>query len=216
MSVRMLPVPGVETLMGRGVYYGASLSEAAFYRGKDVCIIGGANSAGQGALFFARHARTVTMIVRAAGLRPTMSHYLAQRIQETENIRVMTGTEVVGVRGDVELQEVRVRNTATGAECAMPAAAMFIYIGAAPRSEFVQNLLERNEKGFIVTGPDLHRSNGRPRDWTLVRDPLMFETNVPGVFAAGDVRAGADRRVASAVGEGSAAIYSIRKYLETV
>ncbi len=216
LAVRTLDVPGIEAFQGAGVYYGAALSEAMIYRGQDVCIIGGANSAGQAALFFSRYARKVTLIVRATGLSPAMSHYLVERINATENIGVIARSEVIGVSGNGCLEGLVLRTVDTTEERKFPVSAMFIHIGTAPRSEFIAGLLERNEKGFIVTGPDLPKVNGKPRGWTLDRDPFMFETNVPGIFAAGDVRAGANRRVASAVGEGSAAIYSIRKYLETV
>ena len=216
MSVRVLDVPGIEPLVGLGVYYGAALSEAVSYRGRDVCIVGGANSAGQGALFFAQYARRVTIFIRKPTLSPWMSHYLVERINATENIEVTAGVEVASVRGNGHLESVTVRSIESGEERNLPTDAMFIFIGTAPRSEMVAGLLERNDKGFILTGPDLPRVNGRPRGWVLDREPFMFETNVPGIFAAGDVRAGANRRVAAAVGEGSAAIYSIHKYLETV
>jgi thioredoxin reductase (NADPH) len=216
MSVRTLNVPGVATLQGLGVYYGAALSEAVTYRGRDVCIVGGANSAGQGALFFSRYARRVTMIVRAAGLSASMSHYLVERINATGNIDVITRVEVAAAVGTTQLEQIVLRNIDTGEENTLNASATFIFIGTAPHTEMVAGLLERNDKGFILTGPDLPRLHGKPRGWTLERDPFFFETNVPGIFAAGDVRAGANRRVAAAVGEGSAAIYSIHKYLETV
>lgn len=216
MAVRMLEVPGIEPLIGCGVYYGAALSEAVSYRGRDVCIVGGANSAGQGALFFAQYARRVTIIVRKSGLSPWMSHYLVERINATDNIDVIPGAEVASVAGAGHLEHIQLRNVDSGEECTLHAEGMFIFIGTSPRTEMVAGLLELNDKGFILTGPDLPRVNGRPLRWTLERDPFMFETNVPGIFAAGDVRAGANRRVAAAVGEGSAAIYSIHKYLETV
>jgi thioredoxin reductase (NADPH) len=216
MSVRTLDVPGIQPLLGLGVYYGAALSEAVMYRGRDICIIGGANSAGQGALFFSGYARHVTIAVRAAGLSPSMSHYLVERINATENISVLPRVEVAEVRGQGRLEQIVLRNLDTGEDCTLQTDAMFIYIGTAPHTDMVAGLLERNDKGFILTGPDLPRINGKPRGWTLEREPLFFETNVPGIFAAGDVRAGANRRVAAAVGEGSAAIYSIHKYLETV
>ncbi len=216
MAVRTLDVPGIEPLQGRGVYYGVALSEAVAYRGRDICIVGGANSAGQAALFFSRYARRVTILLRAADLSPAMSHYLVQRVRVTENIDVITKVEVAGVCGNGRLEQVVLRNVETGDQRTLDTAAMFICIGTAPHSEFVAGLLERNEKGFILTGPDLPRSNGKPKGWVLDRDPFLFETNVPGVFAAGDVRAGANRRVAAAVGEGSAAIYSIHRYLNTV
>jgi thioredoxin reductase (NADPH) len=215
-SVRTLDVPGSDRFQGNGIFYGAAMSEAAAYRGKDICIVGGANSAGQGALFFSRYARTVTILIRAASLAPAMAHYLVERINQTGNISVIPKTEVAAVRGDSCVEEVLLRTADSGEEHALRTSALFIYIGAAPRTEFVSGLLLRNDKGYLLTGPDLPRVNGRPQGWTLDRDPFMFETNVPGIFAAGDVRAGANRRVASAVGEGSAAIYSIGKYLETV
>lgn len=216
LAVRMLEAPGIEQYLGQGVYYGASLSEASTYRDRDVCIIGGANSAGQGALFFARYARSVTIVVRAAGLAPAMAHYLVERIEATPNITVIPHSEVAAVGGHGCLDHVVLRAVDTGKERILESAAMFIYIGTAPRSDFVAGLLDRNDKGYIITGTDLARVNGKPRGWGLEREPLMFETNVPGIFAAGDVRAGANRRVASAVGEGSAAIFSVQKYLNTV
>jgi len=216
MAVRMLDAPGVEPLIGIGAYYGAAMTEAATYRGQDVCIVGGANSAGQGALFFSRYARTVTILVRATSLSPAMSMYLVDRIRATPNIKVLTGVEVAGVRGEGRLEHVVVREIAGGAERAIDAAAMFIFIGVAPRTEAFADLLERDDKGFILTGPDLPRIDGRITGWTLERNPFIFESSVPGVFAVGDVRSGANRRVAAAVGEGSAGIYAVHKYLETV
>jgi thioredoxin reductase (NADPH) len=216
MTVRTLDIPGIEPLLGKGVYYGASLSEAAIHRGTDVCIVGGANSAGQAALFFSRYARRVSVLIRAPALPPKMSHYLVERIHATETIDVIPRVEVSAVCGNGVLEQVILKDVETGTDRRLNSSAMFICIGAAPRSEMVAGLLERDEKGFILTGPDLPQVNGRPKGWKLERDPLLFETNVPGVFAAGDVRAGANRRVASAVGEGSAAIYSIHRYLETV
>ena len=216
MAVRTLEVPGIEPLLGTGVYYGAALSEAVTYKDQDICIVGGANSAGQGALFFSRYARRVTIALRAPKLGPPMSHYLVERVKATENIDVIARVEVASVCGNSGLEQIVLRNLDTGEERPLRASAMFIYIGTAPRTDMVAGLLDRDEKGFILTGPDLPRVHGKPRGWTLERDPFMFETNVPGIFAAGDVRGGANRRVAAAVGEGSAAIYSIQKYLETV
>jgi thioredoxin reductase (NADPH) len=215
MSVRMLEAPGVEPLVGAGIYYGADTTEAATYRGQDVCVVGGANSAGQGALFFTRYARRVIMLVRAKDLSSSMSQYLIDRINVTANIEVMTRTEVARVRGTDHLEQVIVRNVDTSEERALDVAAMFIFIGSAPRSEIATGLLAVDEKGFILTGPDLFRDGVRT-GWNLDRDPFLFETSMPGVFAAGDVRAGSNRRVAAAVGEGSAAIFTIHQYLETV
>jgi len=216
MEVRPLAAEGIEPLLGIGVYYGAAMTEAVTYRDRDVCIVGGANSAGQAALFFARYARTVTMLVRAPSLSPGMSQYLVDRIRATGNVTTIHGVEVAAVRGTGGLSQVVLREVRGEGERTIDAAAMFIFIGAAPRSAMFASVLERDEKGFILTGPDLPRVDGHPRRWPLEREPLMFETNVPGVFAAGDVRAGANRRVAAAVGEGSAAILSVQRYLRTV
>jgi len=216
VALKTLDVPGIESLLGIGVYYGAAMSEAATYRGQDVCVLGAGNSAGQGALFFSRYARHVTMLVRADSLKKTMSHYLIDRIGATPNIEVVTGVEVAAARGSERLEKIVIRDIAGGAEREVDAAAIFIFIGARPRSEMMAGLLELDEKGFVLTGPDLPRDNGRPRGWTLDRDPFLFETNVPGVFAAGDVRSGSSKRVAAAVGEGSGTVGMVHRYLETV
>ena len=216
LSVKKFDVPGIDPLVGAGVYYGAAMTEAATYRGRDVCIIGGANSAGQGAMFFSRYARRVVIIVRAAGLERSMSHYLVAQIKATENIEVMANVEVTAVHGTGHLERVTAKDVTTGAESTFDSAAMFIFIGAAPRTDMLAGFVERDETGYVLTGPDLKRVHGKPVGWALDRDPFVFETSVPGVFAAGDVRAGANRRVAAAVGEGSAAIYTIHRYLETV
>ncbi|MCL4212505.1 MAG: FAD-dependent oxidoreductase [Gemmatimonadales bacterium] len=216
MNARTLTVPGVEPLLGTGVYYGAAMSEAARYRGRDVTVVGGANSAGQGALFFSRYARSVTMLVRADDLLPTMSAYLADRIRAAPNIAVMTGVEVESVQGDRELRAVTVRAPKTGETRTVETAAMFVFIGVSPHTEVFEGTLDRDSAGFLLTGSDLPQEHGRPRGWGLQREPYAFETNIPGVFAAGDVRSGANRRVAAAVGEGSAAIYSVHRYLRTV
>ena len=216
MVVRVLEKPGVEPLVGKGVYYGAAMSEAALYRGKDVCVIGGANSAGQGALFFARYARRVIILVRASGIEKSMSHYLVEQIKATKNIEILANSEVASAHGTEHLERVIVINVDSGAETELPISAMFIFIGVSPRSEMFAGLVERTSTGFVLTGPDLPMTHGRPAGWTLDREPFLFETNVPGVFAAGDVRAGANRRVAAAVGDGSAAIYTIHRYINSV
>jgi thioredoxin reductase (NADPH) len=216
MSARTLDVPGLVPLQGVGVYYGAAMSEAARYRGKQVCVVGGANSAGQGALFFSRYASKVTMLLRAADLQPTMSHYLADRIRGAANIEVVTGVEVESVTGSNGLESVTVKGAGVDGHATIPTSAMFIFIGVRPHTEAFAGVLERDETGFLVTAADLPQEHGRPRGWTLERPPFAFETNVPGVFAAGDVRSGANRRVAAAVGEGSAAIHSVQRYLRTV
>jgi thioredoxin reductase (NADPH) len=216
MSVRKLEVPGCEDLQGIGVFYGAALTEAATYRDQDVCIVGGANSAGQAAMFISRYAKSVTMLIRPADLSPGMSQYLVSRIKATPNISVIAGVEVLCVGGKEKMESVQIKNIATEQVTELPMAAMFIFIGAAPHADMAEGFVERDEKGFIITGPELPKAGTKPRGWTLERDPYLFETNVPGVFAVGDVRSGANRRVAAAVGEGSAGIYMVHKYLQTV
>lgn len=216
VSVRMLEVPGVEPLLGIGVYYGAAMTEAATYRGQDVCVVGAGNSAGQGALFFSRYARRVTMLVRGDSLAASMSQYLIDRIAATPNIEVLTRTEVAAAHGTDRLERVAVRQHPEGKERDLDAAAMFIFIGARPQTEIVSGFVELDEAGFVRTGPDLVHEGRRPRGWTPDRDPFLFETSLPGVFAAGDVRAGSSKRVAAAVGEGSGAVGGVHRYLETV
>jgi thioredoxin reductase (NADPH) len=215
MSARRLEVPGIDRFNGVGVYYGAAMTEAARCRGKEVVIIGGANSAGQAATFFSRYASKVTMVIRAADLSPTMSRYLVDRLTATPNVEVLTNAHVRAVHGETALDGVDVQLD-SGETRTIPAVAMFVFIGVQPHTDAFAGILERDESGFVITGADLPREHGRPRGWTLERDPLPFETNVTGVFAAGDVRANANRRVAAAVGEGSAAIYSVHRYLKTV
>ena len=210
MAVRELEVPGVDRLLGKGVYYGAALSEAAMYRDQHVFVLGGANSAGQGALFFSRYAKRVTVIVRKPKLLPAMSKYLADRIASVGNIEIIGNSEIVAVHGQNNLERIDVRNAETGETTSLEGHALFIFIGVAPRTEAFASLVATDEKGFILTGEDVR---GCRKPWPLHRDPLAFETNIPGIFAAGDVRANANRRIAAAVGEGSAAIFSVHQYL---
>ncbi len=216
MSAKTLKATGVEPLQGVGVYYGAAMTEAARYRDRDICIVGGANSAGQGALFFSRYAGKVTMLIRASDLLPMMSQYLVDRIRATSNIEVICDVEVTAVTGTTALESADILNVRTGARQTLPVSAMFIFIGVQPHTDAFAGILERDDSGFVLTGTELPREHGRPRGWPLAREPYMFETSMPGVFAAGDVRAGANRRVAAAVGEGSAAVYSVHRYLRTV
>ena len=217
VQVRRLDVPGIEGLTGAGVYYGAALTEAAHYRDQPVFVVGGANSAGQGAVFFARYASQVTMIVRADSLQKSMSQYLIDQIEATPNIDVKTGHEVVEARGGDRLDALRIQDDA-GDVTEVQASALFIFIGAAPRTELMDGQLATSETGYLLTGPDLPRApdGRRPRGWTLKRPPMPLETSVPGIFAAGDVREGSSKRVAAAVGEGSVAVQMIHRYLETV
>jgi len=216
VSVRKLDAPGIEKLTGAGIYYGASLTEAANYRGEHVFVIGGANSAGQGALFFSRFASKVTMLVRSSSLSVSMSQYLIDQIDAIPNIEVLTRTEVVEALGDRKLTEIKYIDQRTDEVHTTKAGAMFIFVGAAAHTDFAEGIVERNNVGFIITGPDLIRDGRRPQGWTLKRDPYLLETSVQGIFAAGDVRQGAIRRVASAVGEGAIAVSLVHQYLGTI
>ena len=215
MQVRRFEAPGVADLVGAGVYYGAALSEASLYRGKHVYVVGGANSAGQGAMFFSRHARQVTMLLRGPSLAASMSRYLIDRIEDTKNIEVLLNTQVAGVRGQGRVEAITLADGNGGARD-VEADALFIFIGSAPRTEMVAGLVDRDAQGFILTGRDLLVDGAWPKTWSAKRDPFLFETSVPGVFAAGDVRHGSGKRVAAAVGEGSATVSMIHEYLETV
>ena len=216
MTVRKLNVPGYERFEGAGVYYGAAPSEAATYSGGHVYIVGAANSAGQAAMMFSRHAAKVTMIVRGSSLQAKMSQYLVDQIGSTANIDVLLNTQVVEVDGDSIVERIRLRHTDTDTEADYEASAIFIFVGAVPHSAFIADLVATSEKGFILTGGDILQDGKRPASWTVDRDPHLLETSVPGIFAAGDVRHGVVRRVASAVGQGSVAISMVHNYLESV
>ena len=216
VEARTLGIPGEERLNGASVYYGAAASEAMSYSGCDVVVVGGANSAGQGAMFLSRYAAAVTILVRGESLARSMSKYLIDQIEATPNITVRPHMQVTGLEGESRLTSLTVRDTVTGAEEQLPADAMFVFIGAVPGSELVRDLLELDDGGFVITGQDLVLNGRRPRGWTLKRDPFILETSVPGIFAAGDVRHDVMRRVASAVGQGAVVLSVVHKYLETV
>jgi thioredoxin reductase (NADPH) len=208
-----LEVPGADRLTGLGVFYGSAATEAPSCADQDVYVVGGANSAGQAAVFLARHARRVTMLVRADGLERSMSHYLIRQIRETPNIQVRTRTRVVGVAGERHLERLNLCDAARTVE-EVPASFLFVFIGASPCTEWLHGVVARDPQGFLLTGPDLLVGGRRPTGWPLDRDPYYLEGSVPGIFAAGDVRANSVKRVASAVGEGAMAIQLVHRYLE--
>jgi thioredoxin reductase (NADPH) len=213
---RRLEAKGVDKLQGAGVYYGGGATEALSCKGETVYVVGGANSAGQAAMNFSKYADRVVILVRGEGLAATMSQYLIDQVQQTANIQIWAHASVVEVHGDKHLEEVSVLCSDTNKIERVPAASMYIFIGALPRTDWLAGLVERDDRGFILTGPDLIRNGDRPKGWSLDRDPFLLETNVPGIFAVGDVRHGSVKRVASGVGEGSVAVQFIHQYLSKV
>jgi thioredoxin reductase (NADPH) len=215
VAYRRLPAEGVEPLTGRGVYYGANASDATQCAGDDVYIVGAANSAGQAALSMSRYARRVVLVVRGATLTSSMSQYLVARITASATIEVRCRTEVVGARGTGHLEALTLRDRDTGATEEVRTSWLFVYIGASPRTDWLGSDVDRDELGFIVSGHELMAPD-RDHHWRLARPPYALETSVPGVFAAGDVRLDSMKRVASAVGEGSMAVYLVHRYLATL
>ena len=213
---RRLEAPGLDKLQGAGVYYGGGATEALSCRGETVFVVGGANSAGQAAMNFSKYAERVVLLVRGDGLSSTMSQYLIDQIHQTPNIQIWAHASVAGVYGETRLEELRVLCSDTNKVESVPATSMFIFIGAQPQTDWLGDLVERDDHGFILTGPDLIRGGERPKGWPLDRDPFLLETNVPGLFAVGDVRHGSVKRVASGVGEGSVAVQFIHQYLSKV
>jgi thioredoxin reductase (NADPH) len=216
VQYRKLDAPGVEALAGAGIYYGAAITEALSTRNQDVYIVGGGNSAGQAAMYLSGFARQVTILVRGYGLAESMSRYLIDQIGATPNIAIRTRVGVAAAHGSTNLEFLSVTNIDTGEAETVPAAALFVFIGAAPRTEWLGDLVERDRAGFILTGPDLLREGKRPRGWNLKRDPFWLESSVPGLFAAGDVRARSVKRIASAVGEGAMAVQFAHQYLASL
>lgn len=213
---RRLDAPGIDRLQGAGIYYGGGATEAFSCKDETVYVIGGANSAGQAAMNFSRYAKRVIILVRGDSLSSTMSQYLIDQIKASPNIELWTNASIAEVHGDTHLEEISVLCSDTKKIERVPTNAMFIFIGALPRTDWLHDVVERDERGFILTGPDLLWEGKRPKGWVLDRDPFLLETNVPGLFAVGDVRHGSVKRVASGVGEGSVAVQFIHQYLSKV
>jgi thioredoxin reductase (NADPH) len=213
---RRLEAPGIDRLQGAGVYYGGGSTEALSCKGEIVYVIGGANSAGQAAMNFAKYAERVVIVVRGSSLSSTMSQYLIDQVKETPNIQIWANASVQEAHGESHLEEISFLCSDTNKIERVPASAMFIFIGALPRTDWLAGVVERDDRGFLLTGPDLIREGQHPKGWTLERDPFLLETNVPGIFAVGDVRHGSVKRVASGVGEGSVAVQFIHQYLSKV
>ena len=212
-SFHMLRMPGAAALSGAGVYYGAAYTEARSYKDQDVFVVGGANSAAQGALYLSRFAHKVNLIVRG---ELSAAQYLADELRQNEKIDIYLNTDLIDVRGEGKLEEIVVKNNRTDELQTLKGAAMFVFIGVRPQSQFVADLVARAEKGYVLTGPDLLVEGKRPANWPLDRDPYLLETSVPGIFAAGDVRYGTTHRVSAATSEGGLAVALIRQYLKTI
>jgi thioredoxin reductase (NADPH) len=215
VTYRRLNAPGLEELTGRGVHYGAALGEAQSVSGQDVYLIGGANSAGQAAVYLARFARQVTLVVRADRLEKSMSHYLVDQLRAIPNIRVRLNSEVAAASGEEHLETITIADRVAGSEERVAADFLFVFIGAYPHTDWLGEAIARDDRGFIVSGAELLRDGTAPR-WALEREPLPLETSLPGVFVAGDVRRSSMKRVASAVGEGAMAVYLVHQYLGTL
>lgn len=215
VSWRRLNIPGIERLTGAGVYYGAAQTEAIACQDEDVYIIGGANSAGQAAMYFSKYARQVTMLVRGESLTKSMSQYLIDQIEATPNISVEVHSSVIEVKGEKSLEAVAIADAVTGETKTVPATSLFIFIGAEPRTNWLDGTIHRDSRGFILTGSDL-KSDSHLKSWSVDRDPYLLETNIPGVFAVGDVRHNSIKRVASGVGEGSICVQFVHQYLSKV
>jgi len=216
VDYRQLTTPGIEKFTGAGIYYGAANTEAIACKEKNVCIVGGGNSAGQAAMYLSKFAKQVSILIRRDNLSYTMSSYLIEQIKNVSNISVCTSREVLEARGDDKLQQLVIKNIDSGETYAEDASALYIFIGAKPFTDWLDEIIITNDKGFVETGRDLQRYDDFKKIWKLERDPYLLETSCAGIFAAGDVRAGAMNRVASAVGEGSMAISFVHKYLAEI
>ncbi|MGY1631334.1 FAD-dependent oxidoreductase [Geodermatophilus sp. SYSU D01186] len=214
VSYRSLGVAGVDDLTGRGVFYGSAMTEAAECADRDVFIVGGANSAGQAAVFFSGYARSVCLLVRGPSLEASMSAYLIEQIAAIPSISVRTSTTVAAAHGDGHLEAITVEDARSRERETLPSSHLFVFIGGAPRTAWLDGAVLRDERGFIPTGPALLRDGRRPAGWPLDRDPYFLEASLPGVFVAGDVRSDSVKRVASAVGEGAMAVTLVHRYLE--
>jgi thioredoxin reductase (NADPH) len=214
VSYRTLEAPGIAELTGRGVYYGSAMTQGPSCEGEDIYIVGGANSAGQAAVFFSRYARTVTVLVRGASLHDSMSHYLIKQLDGIDNIVVRTSTLVGAAHGTEHLERLTLCDRSSGQGDTVVAGSLFVFIGAAPRTEWLGDAVRRDSRGFVLTGPDLLIDGRRPPGWPVERDPYYLESSVPGVLVAGDARAESVKRVASAVGEGAMAVTLVHRYLE--
>lgn len=213
VSYRKFKAPGSEKLTGAGVYYGAAMTEALTCKGEEVFIVGAGNSAGQAAVYLSKFAHSVTLVVRGDSLKKSMSQYLIEQIEEINNIHVKLLSEVTEFFGEDKLEAITLLNSTTGKVETIPTNALFSFIGAKPRTDWLQDVVERDENGFILTGANTMRNGMSPKGWALERDPAFLETNVPGIFAIGDVRCNSVKRVASAVGEGAIAVQLIHQYL---
>jgi thioredoxin reductase (NADPH) len=214
VSWRKLPADGADRFSGRGVYYGAAMTEAMSCRDESVYIVGAGNSAGQAAMYFAEYAERVVMLIRGDDLGKSMSHYLVERIEAHERIDVLLNTEVAACCGGEHLESLVLRNRETGEEEEIETRYLFVFIGAAPRTDWLDGVVVRDERGFVLTGPDL--ADGHLDGWPLEREPFLLEASIPGVFVAGDVRHESVKRVASAVGEGSVAVHFMHQHLATL
>jgi len=209
---RLLQVPGVEKFLGGCIFYGSAMTEGKRNEGKEVFVVGGANSAGQAAMYFSRFAKKVTLVVRAESISKRMSHYLIEEISKRPNIEVMTNSEITAIHGDEKLESLEIKNSLSGQSSTLPADNLFLLIGGQPYADGLASRILRDPNGFIVTGPDLEKHDRFLTEWTINRSPLSLETNIPGIFAIGDVRARTAKRMAAAIGDGANAVNQVADY----